>query len=334
MRALWIIAFSLPLLFLANLLWGSVHIPLESFWEVLSGSDNSSMYYKIIVKGRLPQAITACLAGSGLATGGLLMQTLFRNPLAGPSILGISSGASLGVALVMLLGSITGWQLGSVFVYGQVISMAAAFVGALSVLLVLLAFAKVLRNNALLLILGIMLGYITSSIISILQFYATDEGSHAFVLWGLGDFSSTTLEHLKLFAPMVLLGLFGALLLIKPLNLLVLGENYAKNLGLNTQKARKNIIMITGLLTAVITAYCGPIAFLGLAVPHITKLFSVSSNHRILLPYVMAFGMIIALLCNVIARLPGLEGALPINAVTSLIGAPIVISILIKRRHA
>ncbi|MCG8581166.1 MAG: iron ABC transporter permease [Bacteroidales bacterium] len=321
-------------LFMLNIGVGSVAIPFDDMIKVLLGEGASrNAYNSIILKSRLPQTITAVLAGAGLAVGGLQMQTLFRNPLAGPSILGISSGAGLGVALVLLFaGNILGISISGYGLIGHLTVVGAAFVGAFFILLLIVFFARALRDNTILLIVGIMVGYAASAIIGVMKFYSPKEDVHAYVIWGLGSFSNVTWEHLMILIPVVIIGLIFSLLLIKPLNVLILGENYAENLGINIKNTRLSILLCTGLLTAAITAFCGPIAFLGLAVPHLTKGLFRTSNQKILLPAVILAGSVLALFCNLIARMPGFEGALPINVVTGLIGAPIVISVIIKRR--
>ncbi|MCU4155746.1 iron ABC transporter permease [Carboxylicivirga sp. A043] len=338
-RYKWILGFVLLLaamlaLFMLNIGLGSVSIPLEDIFNVLSGEQASrTAYNSIILKSRLPQTITAILAGAGLAVGGLQMQTLFRNPLAGPSILGISSGAGLGVALVLLFaGNILGVSISGYGLIGHMTVVGAAFVGAFFILLLIVFFARALRDNTILLIVGIMVGYAASAIIGVMKFYSPKEDVHAYVIWGLGSFSNVTWEHLMILIPVVVIGLIFSLLLIKPLNVLILGENYAENLGINIKKTRLAILLCTGILTAAITAFCGPIAFLGLAVPHLTKGLFRTTNQKVLLPAVIFAGSVLALFCNLIARMPGFEGALPINVVTGLIGAPIVISVIIKRR--
>ncbi|WP_246095605.1 iron ABC transporter permease [Saccharicrinis carchari] len=321
-------------LFVLNISLGSVNIPFTVVlkWMVSRQIDNE-IYQNILLKSRLPQSITAVLAGAGLAAGGLQMQTLFRNPLAGPSILGISSGAGLGVAIVvLLLGALQGISLSGLGWYGSLTITAAAFIGAFWVLLVILFLAQKLKNNAMLLIVGIMVGYASSAIVGLLQFISSKEDVQSFVLWGLGSFNNLSWDKHAIFIPLVLTGLLGSFFLIKPLNILLLGENYAANLGLNIKRSRFSILLVTGLLTASITAFCGPIAFLGLAVPHLSKGIFKTADHSVLIPAVILFGGALALLCHLIARLPGFDGTLPINAVTSLIGAPIVIYVILKRR--
>jgi len=324
----------LIVLFVLNISLGSVYIPFKVVAKWMFGiQSDSEIFNNILLKSRLPQSLTAALAGAGLATGGLQMQTLFKNPLAGPSILGISSGAGLGVALVVLsLGALGGITIGHLGAFGTLTITAAAFIGAIAILFMVLFLARKLQNNAMLLIVGIMVGYASSAIVGLLQFFSAKEDIQTFVVWELGSFNNVSWEKHLVFIPMVLIGLIGSMFLIKPLNMLLLGENYAANLGLNIKRSRFIILVFTGLLTATITAFCGPVAFLGLAVPHLCKGLFKSADHSILVPAVMVFGALLALFCNVIARLPGFDGALPINAVTSLIGAPIVVSIILKRR--
>ncbi|MGQ1787568.1 MULTISPECIES: iron chelate uptake ABC transporter family permease subunit [unclassified Saccharicrinis] len=324
----------LVFLFVLNISLGSVYIPFQVVVKWMLGLPvDNEIWGNILLKSRLPQAITALLAGAGLAAGGLQMQTLFRNPLAGPSILGISSGAGLGVAIVVLLfGAIQGISLSSIGWFGSLTITGAAFVGALWVLFMVLFLARKLKNNAMLLIVGIMVGYASSAIVGLLQYISSKEDVQAFVVWGLGSFNNLSWDKHVIFIPMVLLGLLGSLFLIKPLNVLLLGENYAANLGLNIKRSRVGILIVTGLLTATVTAFCGPVAFLGLAVPHLCKGIFKTADHSVLIPGVILFGGVLALFCHLIARLPGFDGTLPINAVTSLIGAPIVVYVILKRR--
>ncbi|WP_291860289.1 iron ABC transporter permease, partial [Marinilabilia sp.] len=279
-------------------------------------------------------AITAILAGAGLAVGGLQMQTLFRNPLAGPSILGISSGAGLGVALVLLLaGKIGGVALSHLGWTGHLSVALAAFAGATLVLTLVLFLSRHLKDNAMLLIIGIMVGYAASALVGILKFYSMKEDVHAYVIWGLGSFSTVSWSQMGVLFPVVTIALFASFFLVKPLNVMLLGEQYAGNLGINIKVSRLLIILCTGLLTATITAFCGPIAFLGLAVPHLTKGLFRTSDHKVLIPAVILAGIAVALFSNLIARLPGFDGALPINAVTSMIGAPVVIWVILKGKN-
>ncbi len=320
-------------MFVLNLLLGSVSIPVLQVVRTLFGMEVKDLsFVTIILQSRLPMAITAMLAGAALGVAGLMMQTLFRNPLAGPSVLGVSSGASLGVALVMLFIAIPGGSFVAVSqISGKYSVIIAAFVGSSIVLFIISLFASRFNSNTIILIIGIMIAYATSSLVGILQFYSLKEDLQAFVIWGLGSFGNVPLSLITTFALLTAIGLTLSVLLIKPLNLFLLGEYYAINLGLNTKKSRYWILITTGLLTATVTAFCGPIAFLGLAVPHIARTIFQTSDHRIILPGSLLCGALLALVCNIIARLPGIDSALPINAITSLIGAPIVIWLLVKK---
>lgn len=328
-----VITLAIIALFVINIIYGAVKIPINSIIDIFSGNDEVNESWKyIILQTRLPQALTAILCGGALAVNGLLLQTAFCNPLAGPSIFGINSGASLGVAFVMLLfgGSITA---GAVSVTGFLAVLIAAFVGAVAVMAVLLFFSNLVNNNVMLLITGIMIGYISSSAISLLNFFATEEGVHSYMIWGLGNFGGVSMAQMPLFAAVTIVGLICALLLIKPLNAVLLGEQYAENLGINTIKLRNCLLLVTGLLTAVTTAYCGPIAFIGLAVPHIARMLLKTDNHRYLIPGTILSGAAISLLCNIICVLPGDNGIIPLNAVTPIMGAPVIIYVIIKGRH-
>lgn len=328
-----VITLAIIALFVINIIYGAVKIPINSIINIFSGNDDVNESWKyIILQTRLPQALTAILCGGALAVSGLLLQTAFCNPLAGPSIFGINSGASLGVAFVMLLfgGSITA---GAVSVTGFLAVLIAAFVGAVAVMAVLLFFSNLVNNNVMLLITGIMIGYISSSAISLLNFFATEEGVHSYMIWGLGNFGGVSMAQMPLFAAVTIVGLICALLLIKPLNAVLLGEQYAENLGINTIKLRNCLLLVTGLLTAVTTAYCGPIAFIGLAVPHIARMLLKTDNHRYLIPGTILSGAAISLLCNIICVLPGDNGIIPLNAVTPIMGAPVIIYVIIKGRH-
>ena len=328
-----VITLAIIALFVINIIYGAVKIPINNIIDIFSGNDEVNESWKyIILQTRLPQALTAILCGGALAVCGLLLQTAFCNPLAGPSIFGINSGASLGVAFVMLLfgGSITA---GAVSVTGFLAVLIAAFVGAVAVMAVLLFFSNLVNNNVMLLITGIMIGYISSSAISLLNFFATEEGVHSYMIWGLGNFGGVSMAQMPLFAAVTIVGLICALLLIKPLNAVLLGEQYAENLGINTIKLRNCLLLVTGLLTAVTTAYCGPIAFIGLAVPHIARMLLKTDNHRYLIPGTILSGAAISLLCNIICVLPGDNGIIPLNAVTPIMGAPVIIYVIIKGRH-
>ena len=319
-------------LFALNLLLGSVSIPAGDVLRILMGDDSLKPSWQfIILESRLPQAITATLCGTSLAVSGLLLQTAFRNPLAGPSIFGINSGAGLGVALVMLfLGG--GLSVGSLQLSGFAAILVAAFIGAMAVMALIFFFSTLVRNNVMLLIIGIMIGYISNSAISLLNFFATDEGVKSYMVWGMGSFGGVSMANMPVFVSVSLIGLFGALLLIKPLNALLLGDRYAENLGVNILRVRNWLLIVTGLLTAITTAFCGPVAFIGLAVPHIARLLLTTDNHRQLLPATMLCGAVVALVCNLICFLPGESGVIPLNAVTPLIGAPVIIYVIARKR--
>lgn len=334
MNRQWVIILSVTtvtiLLFVLSIILGAVDIPLADVIDIVTGKPTGHESWRyIILQNRLPQAITALLCGGALAVSGLLLQTAFRNPLAGPSIFGISSGAGLGVALVMLLfgGSITA---GTVSLSGNIAVLAASFAGAVVVMTILLALSGLVKNNVMLLIVGIMTGYLASSVVSLLNFFATDEGVRSYMIWGMGTFSNVTMEQMPLFAGVTIIGLVFSLLLIKPLNALLLGEQYASNLGIRVVRLRNSLLLVTGLLSAVTTAYCGPVAFIGLAVPHIARLLLGTDNHRYLIPATIICGAAVALLCNVICTLPGERGLIPLNAVTPLMGAPVIIYVIMK----
>ena len=326
-----ILALAIMLLFVLNLVMGSVSIPFDDTFRILLGDyDVKPSWQFIIMQSRLPQALTASLCGSALAASGLMLQTAFRNPLAGPSVFGINSGAGLGVALVMLFlgGSISA---GSVNLTGFVAVLVAAFLGAMAVMAIIFFFSTIVRSHVMLLIIGIMIGYIANSAISLFNFFATDEGVKSYLVWGLGSFGGVPMRIMPWFALITIIGLIGSLLLIKPLNALMLGDHYAENLGVHIIRTRNWLLIITGLLTAVTTAFCGPVAFIGLAVPHIARLLLKTDNHRSLLPATMLMGAVIALLCNLISFLPGENGIIPLNAITPLIGAPVIIYVILKK---
>lgn len=320
-------------LFIAGLMTGSVSIPCSAVWRVLIGEDEgvSESWRFIILESRLPQMVTAMLSGACLATAGLMMQTVFRNPLAGPDVFGINGGAGLGVALVMLLagGSVT---LGTLGVTGNVAILAAAFAGAMAVMAIILFSSTLVRDGVMLLVIGIMVGYLSSSVVTLLNYSATEQGIRSFMLWGMGSLDGVTPSLLPLYVTITLAALVLSLLMVKPLNLLSLGDNYARNLGLNTRRARNYALLLTGLFTAVVTAYCGPIAFIGLAVPHIARLLTVTDDMRRLLPITMLTGAVVTMACHLLCFVPGEAGMLPLNAVTPLIGAPVIIYVIIRKR--
>lgn len=320
-------------LFVMNLFIGSKSIPADEVIKVLLNESDSKPFNTIVLNLRLPQAITALLAGAALAVAGLLMQTLFRNPLADPSMLGISSGASLGVGMVILLtGAISGVAM-SAFEWWSTIGVSlAAFIGAVLVLFVMLAFSARVKNITTLIIIGLMIAYLAGSITDILRFFSLKEDVHAFVIWGMGSFARVGTTKLTVFAISIIIGLFATFFLSKNLNILLLGEMYAENLGLNIRRNSVAIILVSGYLTAIVTAYCGPIAFVGLAIPHIARFLFRSSDHRLLIPATMLIGMDMTLFCNLIAGMPWFEMNLPINAVTAFIGAPVVISVIMKNK--
>lgn len=321
------------ILFILNLFVGSVTVPVDEIFKVLLDDNPDKTLSVIIFNYRLPQALTALLAGAALAVAGLLMQTLFRNPLADPSMLGISSGASLGVGIVILLtGAISGTAVSSFGWWSTIGVSLAAFIGAVLVLFVMLAFSSRMKNMTTLIIIGLMIAYLAGSITDILKFFSLKEDIHAFVIWGMGSFSGVGTSKMPVFAISIIIGLVVTFFLSKNLNILLLGEMYAENLGLNIRKNSVIIILISGYLTAIVTAYCGPIAFVGLAMPHIARFLFKSSDHRLLIPATMLIGMDMALVCNLIARMPGFDGNLPVNAVTAFIGAPVVISVILKSR--
>lgn len=329
-----LISTSILVFFILNLVLGTISIPVGSVWNILFGiKEESIIWENIIWKSRFPQTITALVAGAGLSISGLQMQTLFRNPLAGPSELGISSGASLGVAFIILLsGSVGGTALIKMGLFGEIAISIAAIAGALAIMIIIITISRFVRGNVILLIIGVMIGYISTAIIGVLKFFSNDEDVRAYVIWGLGSFSKVSGNQVYTFVGIMIVLIPLSFLLIKTLNLMLLGDGYARNLGLNVKQARLYVIVCSCIITAIVTAYCGPIVFLGLAVPHLCRTIFVSSDHRILMPAVTLTGASLALFCNLVARMPGFEGALPINSVTALIGAPIVISVLFGKR--
>jgi len=325
---------SIPLFALLNLTMGSVSIPINEVFNILLGDDCSNeVWTNIVLKTRLPQTLTALACGAGLSVAGLEMQTVFHNPLAGPSVLGVSSAASLGVAFVVLLsGTLGGGVMTQFGLFGNTALTVAAIVGALLVMLLIVYLSQKVQGNLTLLIVGVMIGYIATAIIGVLKFFSSEEDIRAYVIWGLGSFARVTGGQVSVFVSLMTLLLPFTMLLAKPLNILLLGEQYAQNLGLNVRRARLLIICSAGVLTAITTAYCGPIMFLGLAVPHISRGLFRLQDHRIVLPGTLLCGASLALICNLIARLPGFEGALPINSVTALIGAPVALIVLLRKK--
>ena len=320
--------------FFLNIVVGTIAIPLNDAFSILFGNDQQpQVWQNIILKSRLPQSLTAMVAGAGLAISGLQMQTVFSNPLAGPSVLGISNGASLGVAFVVLAtGSIGGVALSSLGAVGNAAISLAAIFGAMSVMALIVYVSQKVQGNATLLIIGVMIGYVATAIIGVLKYFSNEEDIRAYVVWGLGSFSRVSGNQMELFVVLMLILIPLSMLTVKTLNILLLGEQYARNLGLNIKRARLLVIGCSSILVAIVTAYCGPIMFLGLAVPHLCRAIWRTSNHRVLMPATMLTGTALALICNLIARMPGFEGALPINSVTALIGAPVVAMVLFRRK--
>ena len=311
-------AIAIIILFFANLAWGSVNIPWQEVGAIISGSQTDETYRYILLESR------------------------FRNPLAGPDVFGISSGAGLAVAIVMLAfgGNIALDDLGVGFlgdagnyaIGGFLAILIAAFIGAMVVMGIITFFSAIVRSHTVLLIIGLMVGYLASSAISLLNFFSTAEGVKSYMVWGMGSFGNVSSQQMMFFIPLALIALAASLLLVKPLNAMLLGEQYAENLGFNIRRLRIVLLIITGLLTAVVTAFCGPIAFIGLATPHIARLIISTENHRRLLPVTMLMGAAIALLCNLFCTLPSDGGIIPLNAVTPLFGAPVIIYVLVKKK--
>ena len=323
---------SIIVLFAMNLIVGSVRIPLADVCDILFDKfDGKESWKYIVMENRLPQALTAMLCGASLAVCGLMLQTAFRNPLAGPDVFGISSGAGLGVAIVMLfLGGSVSTTLFTVS--GFLAILTSAFIGAIVVTMIILFLSTMVRNSVLLLIVGLMVGYVSSSAVALLNFFASEEGVKSYMVWGMGNFGGVSMNHMLLFALLCLVGIIASIFLIKPLNIMLLGTQYAESLGINIRQIRNLLLVTVGLLTAVTTAFCGPISFIGLAIPHISRLLFRTDNHQILLPGTVLTGAVIALFCNLICYLPGELGIIPLNAVTPLIGAPVIIYVIIKRR--
>ena len=322
----------LIMLIVAHLLIGSVDIDPLAVWQIVTGRGHENHVWEIIILNtRLPMIATAALSGAALSVSGLLLQTAFNNPLAGPSILGVSTGASFGVAVVMLASGSALWLTQSVGTYMTI--LIGALAGAALVLIVLLLFSTMVHSSTMLLIIGILVSYLTSSAVSLLNFFATEEGVHSYVIWGLGNFSGVTPSQLPFFAFFIIATLALSTTLVKPLNALLLGTRYAENLGVNTKRTRNSLLIITGILTAGVTAFCGPISFIGRVLPHIARLVLNTSNHNRLLPATMLAGATVALLCTLISVLPQQVGVIPINAITPIIGVPIIIYIIINRKN-
>jgi len=323
-------------LFLANLALGSVDIPIEAIVQILMGGEVSDeAWQKIVINIRIPRAVTAILAGSALSVGGLQMQTLFRNPLAGPSVLGITAGASLGVAIVMLAaGTITSiFAIQQLSAFGSWVIVIAASLGSAAVLLLILLISIKVRDNVTLLIIGLMIGNITIALVSIWQYFSQPEQIQDYLIWTFGSLGGVPLNQLWILGVVALVGGSIALILSKPLNGLLLGENYARSMGLSVRSTRIWIIVSTSLLAGGITAFCGPIGFVGIAVPHLTRSLLGTNDHRVLIPGTLLMGAILLLACDIIAQVPGSTTTLPISAVTSMVGSPVVIWVIIQRKN-
>lgn len=320
--------------FLLNMALGSVSISIKGLLGFLTkGSSGSSSWDMILTNFRLPKALTAIMVGSALGVSGLQMQTLFRNPLAGPYILGISSGAGLGVAIAIFLGFYLGGFLELSGIGRSWLLVVSAGLGSFLVLLIISLAATRLRDSVTLLIIGLMFGAAAGALVSILQFFSQAENIQAYVIWSFGSLGTQSWTELSIFVPIILIGLVASILLSKPLNTLLLGESYATSLGLNLKKTRLLIIINTAVLAGTVTAFCGPIAFFGVALPHLTRMLFNTSNHLFLTPLVILFGGGLMLIFDTIAQLPGMESTLPINAVTALFGAPFVIFILLRKKN-
>lgn len=319
------------ILFLINIRVGSVDIPLKEFLTTLFSMNTNSVWYTTIFEFRLPKAIVAVLAGAALSVSGLQMQTLFRNPLAGPYILGISAGAGLGVALLVM--GLSGVMAVSIAGFlGQWAIAAAAWVGAAFLLMIVMVISVKIRDIMTILVFGIMFGSAASALVSIIQYFSDETALKSFVIWTLGSLGGVTKTQMGVFVPGILAGLIIALILPKKLNALLLGENYARTMGLNIQTTRVMIFISTSLLAGTVTAFCGPIGFIGIAVPHICRMLLHTANHHILLPVSMLLGANVMLLSDIISQLPGHSNILPINSITALIGIPVVIWIVVKNQ--
>jgi iron complex transport system permease protein len=329
-KAIWLVVFAVAavVLFVLGLIAGTVPLPIADVWKAITGVDTGTTAL-IVRQVRLPEVITAATAGAGLAASGLIMQTLFRNPLAGPSVLGISSGASLGVALVMLAQPL--WTL--LPIPHDLLAVVASLAGAITVLLLIVLADRRVGDGVTLLIIGLMVGYLCSAVISVLQSASVAQALKSYVLWNMGSFAGVTLDRAWWLVVPVLLGLVIAIALIKPLNALLLGDDYARSMGTNVRSIRRTAIWTTGLLAGAITAFCGPIAFIGLATPHVARAFVRTSDHRVLMPASLLLGCALALGCDLIVRASGTEAPLPLNAITSMLGAPVVLWVLLSGKH-
>lgn len=329
-----LLGFLLLIIFFIDILIGSVSIPVTEIVMILLGkSASNSGWETIILAFRVPKAITAVLAGSGLSVCGLLMQTMFRNPLAGPFVLGISSGASLGAALLILSGSLIGITMLTLSLLGSWTVVLASMIGAFCVLSLILIISNSIRDSMTLLIIGLMVGSLSTALVSVLQYYSEAEEIKSFLMWTFGNLGGVHGLELTVLGFAVSLGLLGTAVVLKPLDALLLGESYAASLGVNIRTTRIRIIIITSILAGSITAFCGPLAFIGIAIPHLARMLFKTADHRILVPGCVLLGAIVLCLCDLASQIPGRSQVLPINAITSIIGAPAVIAILVKSRN-
>lgn len=313
--------------FLADIAIGSVHLSWAQIWNVLTGENTDVVLNEIVLNHRLPKALTALLTGAALSVAGVLMQTLFQNPLAGPDVLGITSGASLGVAFLTLGVSVLPfWMIGG---WGAVV---AAVIGATLVLLLVFAASFRIRQNVSLLIVGMMFGFFSGAVVSILQSMSNPDTLKLFITWTFGSLSAVGWEQMPVLASVILLGLLFAMLLVKPLNILLLGTNYADSMGIDTTRTRALIIVCTALLAGTSTAFTGPISFIGITIPHLARGLFRSSDHRVVLPASLLCGGIVLLFCDMLSQMPGMDGTLPVNAVTALFGAPVIVGILLTNK--
>lgn len=322
--------------FAANLFLGTVNVDAGKVLAILLGDTTGGAETYIILNSRLPSAICAVLGGGALAVAGLMMQTAFRNPLAGPSIMGVNSGASLGVAVVMLfLGGAV--SIGSLEIGGQLAVISGALIGGLAVMAIIVVLSRIVQNDLMLLIAAILVGYLASSLIMILNYGASASGVQSYVMWGMGSFSGIPMSRIPVFAIVVVLGLLLSGALVKPLDALLLGDEYAISLGVNIVRVKQLLLLATGVLAAIVTAYCGPIAFIGLAVPHIARFITGTAIHRRLLPATLLTGSVVALFCNIACIIPAAQftgwtsSPLPLNAVTPIFGVPVILYVLLKK---
>lgn len=335
-RSMIFLSIAVVVLLLLDLGLGSVNIPIKEVANILAGrAVENDAWQAIILKIRLPRTLTAILAGAALSVSGLQMQTLFRNPLAGPSVLGITAGASLGVAAVMLAAgtATTAFTVRQLGLGGSWLIIIAATAGAALVLIAILAISYRIRDNVVMLIVGIMVANITIAIVSIWQYFSNPEQIQEYILWTFGSLGGVTNDQLTILSVIIVLGIVMTFFLSKTLNALLLGEDYAQSMGLNIRRSRFAIIGVTSILAGAITGFCGPIGFVGIAVPHLTRSFLNTSDHRVLIPSCVLVGAILMLVCDIISQVPGSNTVLPVNAITAMIGSPIVIWIIVKRRN-